>query len=257
MSARVVGLCVLLTLWLCSPAIVKAEEGPTPGKPGVPAPDEPVTQAQLKAALAELQNRLDSKLDALTKALTPPRGPTPGAPAQPAPTGEVTREEINDLWAVVNENTTCLGQIATKMSAPTGQDLYAINLDSLRNYLRTNEAAAEKMKEVVKGSLDRYGDLVVENRTGGDQYLWVNHTAYRIPVEGRKIRVPVGTVTTELRPYEGPKHLTVGAPTNVQRLVIGFPQSPAPSPIVDVIPSSGPWYWNYDPYTGTWWRRLP
>lgn len=285
MSARIVSLCILVTVWSVPAGVVKAQS--KPGEPSTPAAADAVTQAQLKEALGALETRLDNKLDALSNALNGPQERPPVEPPRPPRSGPVTREEINELWNALYKNTGSIAKNEGKINANTAhleqkQDeirkLTNVVVDNrarisqitkavgpvgspytldLKGLMNTRPAFREEMKDAVQRSLDRFGTLEVENRMGTSQLLRINQRDEWIPPYSARTfeGLPVGTLTTELVGYEAAKHLTITAPTYRQRLVIAA--SPRPTRSVDLGWVSDRFVWQYDPFTGTWWRRLP
>ncbi len=108
-------------------------------------------------------------------------------------------------------------------------------------------AFRDAMRSAVHQSLDGYGTLEIENRLPAAYTISVNGTYYTVPGSSTQfVRVPVGTVVTELVGYESPKHWTIAPPTYRQRVIIG----PAPRTAY-----YGWSEWVWDPWLGAWVRR--
>ena len=106
---------------------------------------------------------------------------------------------------------------AISTSDSQGNRMVAIN-----NMMSTSPQFRQEMSGAVHDSLQRWGTLRVRNRTGSYQLLDVNRQRLEIPpyTEMFDIRVPVGTLTTELVGQEGAKNWTVTAPDYFQEIVI-------------------------------------
>lgn len=246
MGTRIVLACLLSAALFLVPAGLQAQQPPEPPEPpGSGADNDPVTQAEFNAAIARLEAKIETLVlrlgdQGIGSETAAPASPT--APIPTAPIGPVTRSEVNELWDFVADHDTRLRDIAKKVATPSGQQMYALDI---RRQMQT-ETFREEMAEAVQSSLRREGTLRVENRMVTDQYLRVNGSQHRIPaLSTLDVKVSVGTVTTELVGYEAPKHVTVCAPSYLQRLVI------APSPATPVI--AGPSYlfepsYIFDPF---------
>lgn len=111
---------------------------------------------------------------------------------------------------------------------------------SIMHTMRASPTFRQEMAQAVRESLPSEGILRVENQVNAQYSLSVNGVQYRIPpLTTLDVRVPVGTVTTELVGQEAPRYLTVGAPQYLQRLLIqpNFPSQVIGPPVI-VIPAA-------------------
>lgn len=170
--------------------------------------------------------------------------PAAGMSPQPASNaaGPVTRTEFDSLKSLVLDNDAILGQIAKNVGGQGAESLYVPNV--LGNMDKSPQFRGE-MKEAVRNSMDQQGTMLVRNRTAGDKWIRIrgNGVDKTVYVAGGAVvreSVPVGTLTTELLGYEGPRNWTIAPPNNAQTIDI----LPAPA----VVPSP-PVY--YEPVV--WW----
>jgi hypothetical protein len=92
---------------------------------------------------------------------------------------------------------------------------------ALRSIMKSSDQFRQEMQKAVNESIQREGQLVVDNRTSGVQFLSVNGKTERIEALTRHVfKVPVGTLTTELIGQESAKNWTVGAPGYRQEIII-------------------------------------
>jgi hypothetical protein len=130
------------------------------------------------------------------------------------------RKDYGEYKVLAQQQIAEQGQILDAISRrdSTGSPIPAIrsNMDNSRDFRR-------EMSNAVHRSIRRQGTVTINNGTPSDQYLRVNHTEYRIPASSsRDVKVPVGTVTTELTGWEAPKNWTVGAPHYKQVINIRY-----------------------------------
>jgi len=93
---------------------------------------------------------------------------------------------------------------------------------SLRSNMEKNPELRDEFGKLVNESIRNEGEIKVHNKTATWQTLKVN-TRGLLPVgqgEIKVMKVPVGTVTTELVGLESPKNWTVGAPNYLQSINI-------------------------------------
>ena len=126
-----------------------------------------------------------------------------------------------DVAGLIEEQRRILDAIST--SDGQGNRMLAMN-----NMMSSSPQFRQEMSSAVHQSIRREGTLRVRNRTGSYQLLDVNRQRLEIPpyTEIFDIRVPVGTLTTELVGQERTKNWTVTAPDYFQEIVIE-PSSPS------------------------------
>ena len=277
MSARITGVCCLLTALFLFAAVGQAQEAPAPGAAeGAEAPEGAATsglatqsdlerlESQLGSLSQEVKTLREMILEgALEPTTTPPLVPVkpPEEISDPATRDylEATRQSINEmserlagLEDRVGELDAVQGQIAGVIAEPDGKSLRVPDL--LGNMQKSPQFRAQ-VSEAVHDVLAREGTLTIENQTDVWQKLRVANTgrSYDIPPRTTlaPITVPVGTISTELVNYEAPRNWTVGPPNCEQRIVIK-PASASMSTLRVVpapLPSIGH-YEYFDPLLG-------
>ena len=112
------------------------------------------------------------------------------------------------------------------------------------------DSRRELVDTVVKDITRTTGELRIRNDMDSGQSLVINgvESIYLPAHSARTVKVASGTATTELA-GEGTKSWMVGAPNYVQDIVI--------APAVRKTPVSDDRPWQYDPFTGIFWRPLP
>lgn len=89
-----------------------------------------------------------------------------------------------------------------KVAAVATTDGDAIAPSILGN-MEKNPSFRQQMSKVVQGR------IVVDNRTGFDQFLYINGTRWRAPAGVSYTNVPFGSVQTQLGPYDPVREWTV------------------------------------------------
>ncbi len=83
-----------------------------------------------------------------------------------------------------------------------------------------SEEFRQDVRKAVNDSLDRQGEIIVQNRMQSFQRIQVNQTEYGIPAgDSLTLKVPVGTVTAQL-PGQRLTNWTVTAPDYKQKIDI-------------------------------------
>jgi hypothetical protein len=261
-----------LLLVACAPAFSRAEgaeqgqaevKGGSPTAAGAPAA-KPEEEFVTKRDLDELKRELMAEIRALKTPAEAKEGAEPGqaqptgkgalAPIPEEPAGPVTRKEFNALRRLVarqgveigqnqsdldvlkkvtGNNETILGEIAASVPDGAGQSRYVPRMKANME----NKDFRKEMKEVVRMSMDEQGTLVIRNKTDTAKSVRIRATGKETTVNvpagtEARVQVPVGTVSTELLGYEGPKNWMLGPPNNMQKIDI----LPAPSPPVIIGP---------------------
>ncbi len=149
----------------------------------------------------------------------PTRSQSPNPSGSTTPGNYVTRPELDAEIKKLKEPLDALktlvethAELVRQISTQPQPGKYALNIHGKMQQLPEFKA---EVKTAVHEILDRSGKLVVSNRTGVWQSLWVNGLSrphWIAPNATEEITVPVGTVTTELRPYEQPKNWTIAPP---------------------------------------------
>ena len=95
-------------------------------------------------------------------------------------------------------------------------------LSSLKFNMEKSQAFRDEFGDAVNQSIRKEGEIKVHNKTATWQTLKVNNRVLLTvgPGEIKVMKVPVGTVTTELVGLESPKNWTVGAPNYLQSINI-------------------------------------
>lgn len=138
-------------------------------------------------------------------------------------------------------------------------------IPSIRGNMDKSPDFRREMASAVHRTMRRQGTVTIHNRTASDTTMRINHTEYRIPASSsHEVKVPVGTVTTELIGWETPKNWTVGAPNYNQvinirhktatRVVVNSPVVVEPPVVVNppviveplpLVPVSPPIVWGW------------
>jgi hypothetical protein len=191
MSARIAILCILLTVSLPVAALFGAEEADTS------------EFDELKRAVEALAGRVDgleqkelvglkSQVDNLAADLGNLKG------------------SVTTLVEIATDQDAKLGAIAKKVSQGDGDTWVP---DIRRAW--ENADFRQDMRLAVHDSMDRRGTVTIRNKTAVGQTLLVNNSQYvYVPAgENRTVGdIPVGTISTELVGYEGPRNWTLSAP---------------------------------------------
>ena len=277
MSARITSVCCLLSALFLFPTFGQAQDAPEapaeaePEAPAEPGASDLATQRdleRLESQVGSLSQEVKTLREIVEAALQPATSP-PLVPVKPPEDisdpatrdyREPTGQSINELWERlgaledrVGELDVVQGQIAGVIAEPDGQTLRVPNI--LGTMQKSSQFRAQ-VSEAVHDVLAQQGTLTIENQTSIWQKVRVVNSgqSYDVPPNGRSdpIAVPVGTVTTELVNYEGPRNWTVGPPNYEQRIVI----KPASVPIgtvrvapVTLLPLG--YYEYFDPLLGT------
>jgi hypothetical protein len=92
---------------------------------------------------------------------------------------------------------------------------------ALRNIMKNSDEFRQEMQQAVNDSIQREGELRIDNQTSGVQFLSINGTTQRVDaLRVTTFKVPVGTLTTELVGQESSKNWTVGPPAYRQEIII-------------------------------------
>ncbi len=222
MNARLVATSFLLMTFLFFPVLAKAQQ---------PAGADDI--AKLTAAIKDLKDdmvtkddlaelvtkeKLKDEVDALTDLIT----------AQDAEIQKLKRD-YEAYKALAQQQTADQGRILAAISQrdSTGNPVLAI-----RNNMANSPDFRREMSSAVHRTMRRQGTVTIHNRTASDTTMRINHTEYRIPASSsHEVKVPVGTVTTELTGWEAPKNWTVGAPNYNQ--VINIRHKPTSRVVVN------------------------
>ena len=268
MSARITRLCFLLTPLFLFPAYGQAQEAPeaapAAGASGLATQSD---LQRLESQVGSLSEEVQTLRQILERAAEPSTSP-PLVPVQP-PTDisdpatrdylETTRQSVNGLWERVQaledrvgELDAVQGQIAGVIAEPDGQTLRVPNL--LGNMQKSPQFRAQ-VSEAVHDVLAQQGILTIENQTNVWHRVRVVNSGrtYEVPPHARSepIAVPVGTVTTELLDYEGPRNWSVGPPNYEQRIVIKPTSASIGTIRVAPVPLLSIGYYEYfDPVLG-------
>ncbi len=267
MNVRIVAVCTLLAAWLLCPALVEAQQE-TEAVAGAWAKALGlVTQsdfARLQHDVAAVSADVNALRETIEGAIQPPATAplvplTPLAPPDRVTDSatreylETTQHHINGLWDRVFELEQVQGQIAQGISRSDGETLHTMRL--LGNMDDSPEFEQE-VSEAVHRVLRRRGTLIIENQTEVGHTVRVVNTGRSVYIPRRQVSepidVPVGTVTTELMGYEGPRNWNVGPPSYEQRIRIT--QGAASVRILNVtpLPLLAPRSYQWDPVFGGW-----
>jgi hypothetical protein len=217
--------CVLLTfaMWMGA-ARPAAADGPTPADPKEPGDPTAVTKAEvreLKQQISDLQRQVNFLHE---KSKTPKLAPKPAAdegeatggdvlPPPKSPADPATQADLKAVADIVTEHAIRLGKIARRVDGTYVPNVARAIADS--------PSFRTEMQNVVHGSMKTTGMLRIRNWMSTPQAVRVNGYLFRVEaMQSLELRVPTGTVTTELVGYEAPKHLSITPPAYEQELII-------------------------------------
>ncbi len=216
MLLRSLGICLLLLL---TPLALKAQQ-----------PEKPKTLEELTQDVLTLQSQLKTATENLThvtKQVTENTESTQqnkseieriaGVINQQLSEQQKLLDRIDNLTSVQQEQLTqqqqILDSIATKDDK--GNDVLRLSAN-----MEKSDAFREDMQKAVNDSLDRTGEVVVQNRMQSYQRIKVNQTDYGIPAgQSLTLKVPVGTVTAQL-PGQRLTNWTITGPEYKQKIDI-------------------------------------
>lgn len=219
MSARIVAICILLTVLFGSFGVIGAEE-------------EPLSKREFeewkKTAFEELKTQLSAPQTAMAPVEAAPVEPPPDEPMPNEPDSLKTRVEelersVEDLASIAFDQDAKLGAIAKKVSQSDG-DTWVPDISRAWE----NEQFRQDMSRAVHDSMDRQGTVWIHNKTAVGHTILVNNSQYVYVGPGQDRRVEgltVGTISTELVGYERPRNWSLGPPDYEQHVNI-VPNSP-------------------------------
>jgi hypothetical protein len=233
MSARMVTFCVLLTTWLFFPAALKAQ-----------APPQDDSIKALTAAVKQLSAQMVTKKDLANLVTKEQLDAAADAIATNAAGIKSLKDELDRVRQYLD---TQIAEQRSILDAIHGRDSSGNPYLNLTSIMEKSPEGRRQVAQAVRDSMPQRGTLRVNNQMATGQYLLVNGRQEYIPAfTTTAIDVAVGTVTTELVGYEGPKNWTVGPPNYVQAIDI----KPRPASPVIVGP---PAYVSPPVYLGPSW----
>lgn len=185
MSMRIAGLCCLVLALL--PSIAAAQQSE-------------LTNRELTAAVIDIRRQLGAVSSNVTE--------TAGQLSE-------LKTKVDRLGEGINEELEQQRQILDSISRA---DSSGQRIPRLSAIMDKSADFRTDMRNAVNRSMETEGWFTVTNRMGGYQTISVNRASYGLnPGETKTLKVPVGTVTTQL-PGQNLKTWTVTAPHYTQRL---------------------------------------
>lgn len=154
--------------------------------------------------------------------------------------GRVTDEElVANLKTRYDQLAADLERTSKLVTGVAQVDRSGLPVPRVLGNMQASNSFREEMQEAVRQALlaRTRGSLVIENRTASTQSVFVNEIAYHI-ASGQvlTVDVPLGTVKTQLYPYESPKYFPIVPPYYEQRLVVSSGPVYSPPVIPPTIP---------------------
>lgn len=131
------------------------------------------------------------------------------------------RQQMGEQVTTLNDQATQIQQVVNAISRTDSQQRPILDLNSSMQ----SQEFQQDLSGAVHNSLQRQGELEINNQMTTVQYLRVNGQMYSIPpLTNSKVTVPVGTLTTELL-GESPKNWSIAPPSYRQGIIIAPRQS--------------------------------
>jgi hypothetical protein len=131
------------------------------------------------------------------------------------------RQQMGEQVTTLNDQATQIQQVVNAISRTDSQQRPILDLNSSMQ----SQEFQQDLSGAVHNSLQRQGELEINNQMTTVQYLRVNGQMYSIPpFTNSKITVPVGTLTTELL-GESAKNWSIAPPSYRQGIIIAPRQS--------------------------------